>query len=165
MTLQSFYLGIRKALLHKKLGEVPPHVFPASLQEVRYKDDPSTKIDALIALLKYHHGKTCAQPAQFDGNTLVEPSYDENWPRVSSDTVDKALVYLSFPSSNFIVKKVSPAESQVSEIFTDISNLVFVQALEEAGIAYLENNSKMTAAARHQALNEFESGNIQVVSL
>ncbi|OSC96328.1 hypothetical protein PYCCODRAFT_1472717, partial [Trametes coccinea BRFM310] len=71
--LHSFYLGIRKALLHKKLGEVPPYVFPANLREVRYQDDPSTKIDALIALLKYHQGKSCAQPAQFNGNTLVEP--------------------------------------------------------------------------------------------
>ncbi|OSC96168.1 P-loop containing nucleoside triphosphate hydrolase protein, partial [Trametes coccinea BRFM310] len=137
----SFYLGIRKALLHKKLGEVPPYVFPANLREVRYQDDPSTKIDALIALLKYHQGKSCAQPAQFNGNTLVEPPYDEKWPRIKPDTVDKALVYLSFPSSNFIVKK----------------------ALEEAGIAYLENNSKMTAPARHQALNEFENGNVQVL--
>ncbi|KAL7279392.1 hypothetical protein ACG7TL_007233 [Trametes sanguinea] len=114
----------------QKLAKVPPYVFPTNLREVRYQGDPLTKIDTLIALLKYHHRKFCAQLAQFDENTLVEPPYNENLPQIKPDTVDKALVYLSFLSSNFIVMK----------------------ALEKAGITYLvENNSKMTAPACHQA--------------
>ena len=74
-----------------------------------YMSRPSTKIDALLQIIKYHLSAPGLQPLKVtdqDANTL-EP--DPNALRTFQDPSlrpDRIVVYLAFPSNNAIVHKV-----------------------------------------------------------
>ncbi|KAL7277927.1 hypothetical protein ACG7TL_007875 [Trametes sanguinea] len=138
----AFYLGIRKALLHKSLADLEDHRFPSDKDGRPYTDFPSSKLDALLALLEYHIGGSCAPPALVDPTIAAPESDPEGWSRIDGAPVDKIVVYLAFPSSNWLVRK----------------------ALEHAGIKFLEINSEKTPKQRADTLNSFRlSSEVQVV--
>ncbi|KAL7281844.1 hypothetical protein ACG7TL_005167 [Trametes sanguinea] len=140
--LEAFYLGIRKALLHKSLADLEDHRFPSDKDGRPYTDFPSSKLDALLALLEYHIGGSCAPPALVDPTIAAPESDPEGWSRIDGAPVDKIVVYLAFPSSNWLVRK----------------------ALEHAGIKFLEINSEKTPKQRADTLNSFRlSSEVQVV--
>ncbi|KAI9069960.1 hypothetical protein FKP32DRAFT_1558701 [Trametes sanguinea] len=140
--LEAFYLGIRKALLHKCLADVDEHRFPRDKDQRPYTDYPSSKLDALLELLKYHLGQTCAPPAQVHP-TIAPPAADpEDWLRLPDASIDKIIVYLAFPSSNWLVRK----------------------ALEHSGVKYMEINSDKTPKQRAETLQAFRlSEDVQVL--
>ncbi|OSC96198.1 hypothetical protein PYCCODRAFT_1472816, partial [Trametes coccinea BRFM310] len=140
--LEAFYLGIRKALLHKSLADVEDHRFPADKDHRPYSDFPSSKLDALLELLRYHEGASCAPPAIVQPAIVAPQSDPEGWCRIDGAPIDKIVVYLAFPSSNWLVRK----------------------ALENAGIKFLEINSEKTPKQRADTLNTFRlNPEVQVV--
>lgn len=76
-----------------------------------YADNPSTKINALLDILRYHLGKSCTAPAEFQDNKIVGP-LESDWHSVAGAPNDKILVYLAFPSNNRVVEKVSSDNSR-----------------------------------------------------
>ncbi|KAH9846337.1 P-loop containing nucleoside triphosphate hydrolase protein, partial [Lenzites betulinus] len=139
----AFYLGIRRALLHKNMPGIPGHVFPSNASRLPYSKFPSTKIDALVKVLKYYEGKSCAPPPTWINGDLGPPDNPEGWPVIPNAPVDKILVYLAFPSSNWIVRK----------------------ALKENNIGLEEINSGLTVGQRAATLERFRKGTKQVLLL
>lgn len=115
--LQAFYLGIRETLLHEILAAMSEDDWPADLA---YSDQPSTKINALLALIRHHllaPGLPPLAVVDSANNTLgPDPDYlpqaDGSPPaktvvQEASLGPDRIVVYLAFPKNNWIVKKVS----------------------------------------------------------
>ncbi|KAI9069500.1 hypothetical protein FKP32DRAFT_1559599, partial [Trametes sanguinea] len=141
---RSFYLGIRIALLHKLAPDIEGYQFPRDHESLRYDDYPSTKIDALLELLDYHTDKVCAPPATIEDGHIVDVDEDSawpDWPRVPDAPIDKIIVYLAFPSQNWIVRK----------------------ALEEFNLEYEEIQGKATPAQRAATLKAFQTGSKQIL--
>ncbi|KAH9846752.1 P-loop containing nucleoside triphosphate hydrolase protein, partial [Lenzites betulinus] len=141
--VQAFYLGIRRALLHKNMPGIPGHQFPPKPERLPYNTFPSTKIDALVKVLQYYDGRSCAPPPTWIDGDIGPPENPDAWPVVPNAPIDKIIVYLAFPSSNWIVRK----------------------ALEDNNIAFYEINSALTATQRAGTLERFREGNRQVLLL
>ncbi|KAL7283875.1 hypothetical protein ACG7TL_001145 [Trametes sanguinea] len=143
--LQSFYLGIRQALLHKFAPDIEGYQFPRDHDSLRYSDYPSTKIDALLELISYHKGKSCQPPATINDGQVIHSgeSIDDwsNWPAVPDAPIDKIIVYLAFPSQNWIIRK----------------------ALLENGFAFEEIHGRATPSQRVASLKAFQTGSKQVL--
>ncbi|KAI9056740.1 hypothetical protein FKP32DRAFT_1551830, partial [Trametes sanguinea] len=111
---------------------------------LRYDDYPSTKIDALLELLDYHTGKACAPPATIEDGHIVDLDDDSawpDWPRVPDAPIDKIIVYLAFPSQNWIVRK----------------------ALEEFNLEFEEIHGKASPVQRAATLKAFQKGSKQIL--
>ncbi|KAI0362836.1 hypothetical protein BV20DRAFT_984196, partial [Pilatotrama ljubarskyi] len=131
----SFYLGSRMALVHPRLPGLQGHKLPEDIAAFNYSENPSTKIDVTRALIKYYENGTCKQPPLITENGVQEPPYDPEWVRVPDVGLDKIIVFLTFPSGNWII----------------------LQALEEAGIKYLELNSTFTQQKRAEIIQKFQN--------
>ncbi|KAJ2986723.1 hypothetical protein NUW54_g9656 [Trametes sanguinea] len=104
----TFYLGIRQALLHKFAPDLDGYQFSHDHNTFTYRDFPSTKIDAMLGILNHHRGKSCAAPAIIVDGHIVESDDSQrwaNWPVVPGAPVDKLIIYLAFPSQNWIIRK------------------------------------------------------------
>ncbi|KAL7283873.1 hypothetical protein ACG7TL_001143 [Trametes sanguinea] len=142
--LESFYLGIRQALLHKFAPDLEGYQFPADHLAVNYRDYPSTKIDAMLELLDHHKGKSCTPPAKVEDGHVVASTVGEDWPEwpvIASAPVDKIIVYLAFPSQNWIIRK----------------------ALEEHSLEFEEIQGRSTPAQRAATLKAFQNGDKQIL--
>ena len=110
---------MREALLHYILAHTSEDDWPASTS---YAQNPSTKIDALLAIVR-HHLRAPGLPPLHVGdqqtNALApDPDYlpglDGSPPVKSTITQnvaggpDRIVVYLAFPKNNWIVRKVRP---------------------------------------------------------
>ncbi|KAI0348718.1 hypothetical protein OH77DRAFT_1416039, partial [Trametes cingulata] len=126
----AFYLRTRKALLHPFLGELEEYNFPEDKLERPYSDFPSSKIDSAVDLCSVHAGRICEPPAAVENGVVCARSDPPNWVRLPDAQPDKILVYLSFPSCNWIVKKA-------------------------AGIKHMEINGSLSLQRRAAVLKEF----------
>ncbi|KAI9064569.1 hypothetical protein FKP32DRAFT_1602933 [Trametes sanguinea] len=77
---------------------LPGYTIPKD--DFHYEDRPSTKLNALLALLTYHVGCTCAPPAIIEEGVIIEPdeSAASEWNVVPGAAPDKIIVYSAFPS-------------------------------------------------------------------
>ncbi|KAJ2993885.1 hypothetical protein NUW54_g7644 [Trametes sanguinea] len=142
--IATFYLGIRQALLHKFAPDLDGYQFPHDHQAIKYNDFPSTKINALLELLQHHRGKSCTPPAVIVHGHVVDSDLAArwpDWPTVPGAPIDKIIVYLAFPSQNWIVRK----------------------ALREGDFEFEEIQGHATPAQRALTLKAFQSGRKQIL--
>ncbi|RDX39540.1 hypothetical protein OH76DRAFT_1367407, partial [Lentinus brumalis] len=144
---QAFYLKIRRALLHHGLGQVPGHTLPANARERPYSEHPSTKISLAVDIVKYHHGKACAPPliggSNGDTGYTIPTEAPPGWMTPPNAPIDKIFMYLAWPDSNWLVG----------------------QALDEAGIKYMEITGKDDVASRAKLLEQFRDSTDTYVCL
>ncbi|KAI9057594.1 hypothetical protein FKP32DRAFT_1552356, partial [Trametes sanguinea] len=104
----------------------------------------STKIDAMLGILNHHRGKSCAAPAVIVNGHVVDSDDSQrwvDWPVVPGAPVDKLIVYLAFPSQNWIIRK----------------------ALGENGFEFEEIQGRATPPQRAATLKAFQQGTKQVL--
>ena len=146
MTLQSFYLTIRQALLHPGFSKLKGHAFSEADMMKPYSSHPSTKINALLVLLKHHVGKICPEGIEeiTSIGDIAKGEYElglrEDWAVDWGDNdqvptnADKIIVYCGFPSLNWII----------------------MQALEEYDIKFVELNGRSHPAQRAKIIEQFQ---------
>ena len=109
-----FYLGLREALLHPFLAHHDESDWP---EGQKYTNCPSTKIDALITILRHHLETPGAWPLQCktDGTNRLVPADEEARSVASSEdkSKDRIVVYLAFPKNNWMVRKVCVFDAPV----------------------------------------------------
>ena len=108
---------MREALLHYILAHTSEDDWPASTS---YAQNPSTKIDALLAIIRHHLRAPGLPPLHVSdqqANTLaIDPEYlpgpdgcapgKSLIPQTTAGGPDRIVVYLAFPKNNWIVRKV-----------------------------------------------------------
>ncbi|KAH9852795.1 P-loop containing nucleoside triphosphate hydrolase protein, partial [Lenzites betulinus] len=140
---RAFYLSIRQALLHPGFSKLSGYAFTPEDELKPYTDHPSTKIDAVLSVLEWHLGHCCRPPLEYNTDSHVYSQVDaESWPwdpkRDNPDGAlpnDKIIVYLAFPSLNWLIKS----------------------AFEQRGIHYQEINGLVNTAQRSAALLDFRT--------
>ncbi|KAH9926072.1 P-loop containing nucleoside triphosphate hydrolase protein, partial [Amylocystis lapponica] len=134
---KSFYLAIRRALLHPACNPEYTWMMPQTLEE--WKKEATAKLVALSTILQYHLEVDARVPLQIKDKTTneLEISTKETVElRGPEAKPDKIIVYCAFPS-----------------------NLpVLCPILELYGIPHLTLVGNMTPAKRTQALKAFQSG-------
>ncbi|KAH9848946.1 P-loop containing nucleoside triphosphate hydrolase protein, partial [Lenzites betulinus] len=137
----TFYLSIRQALLHPGFSGITPYKFTAEDELQPYSTHPSTKIDVVLRLLQWHIDHFCRPPLFYDPEEQqFAPMNNDQWeltkPSPGDEVLtDKAIVYLAFPSLNWLIKS----------------------ALDEQDIPYQEINGLLGTAQRAAALTEFRT--------
>lgn len=109
---QAFYGKFRRTHTHYHLINDPFWV-PADLTE--WESMPSTKLTALVTILKYHLEADGRAPLRLkedfdenDPNALeITPDWQEVTPRPAGSAPDRALLFVSFPSNNALITGVS----------------------------------------------------------
>lgn len=108
--MQAFYGKFRRTHTHYHLIEDPFWV-PEDLDE--WNAMPSTKLQTLIEILKWHLEEDARPPLRVreDGTTPNEleptPDWFELVVRAPNSRCDLILVYVAFPSNNALICKVS----------------------------------------------------------
>lgn len=112
---QSFYLTMRQALLHSWLSRQLNHRFLAVHKTLEYSDlPPSTKVDMTLRIVVKHLFQTCATPLSnlkdVHGNPVAGAIIEGDNIRWATPLEklpsDKIIIYLTFPSNNWIVRNV-----------------------------------------------------------
>ncbi|OSC96169.1 P-loop containing nucleoside triphosphate hydrolase protein, partial [Trametes coccinea BRFM310] len=139
--LASFYIGIRQALLHHCSLNVAG--YELSPDDFQYEDSPSTKINALLALLSYHVGRTCAPPAIIMDGQVLPPEDDaaSTWNVVPGAAPDKIIVYSAFPSLFWII----------------------TAAFELLGFQHIVIHGSLKPAVRTERLKAFQEGDTPIL--
>ncbi|KAL7280993.1 hypothetical protein ACG7TL_004295 [Trametes sanguinea] len=138
---RSFYIGIRQALLHHCAVSLPGFTIHPST--FNYADTPSTKINALLSLLHYHVGKTCAPPAVIQDGVVYPPEEGaaNDWNMVPGAHPDKILVYSAFPSLFWIISS----------------------ALELLDLEHITLHGGLPAHVRTERLRQFREGSTPIM--
>ncbi|TFK77707.1 hypothetical protein K466DRAFT_508186, partial [Polyporus arcularius HHB13444] len=131
---QSFYVKFRRTHTHWRLADNDAYL-PANLED--YKFQPSTKLNSILRLLKYHLEQDNRPPLVVNPNfqDMLVPTTD--WiakPRGPNSPPDKVVIYVAFPSNNYLIKKV----------------------LSFYGISCVEINGKKSMTARNTDLIAFK---------
>ncbi|RPD69317.1 hypothetical protein L226DRAFT_526634, partial [Lentinus tigrinus ALCF2SS1-7] len=89
--VSAFYLKVRRALLHKCLGEVAGHTFAEDCRARPYAENPSTKISMAVEIVKYHVNKTSAPALEPlpEGGFAVPTEVPEGWLQPENAGPDK----------------------------------------------------------------------------
>lgn len=113
--LQSFYLTMRQAVLHSWFSRQPNHRFLPLHEKLPYSDlPPSTKIGTMLRIVVKHLYQTCATPLSNlkdkHGNPVagvIVEGDNIRWTAPAEKLpTDKIIIYLTFPSNNWIVRSV-----------------------------------------------------------
>jgi hypothetical protein len=104
ISLQNFYLNIRRALTHPACNGDADYVEINTLAQ--WEEHKSKKIDTLLKVLQHHLDADNAPPLGTADGELVGPQ-NVAMPPPPDNTPDKIVVYCAFPSNNEFIKEVS----------------------------------------------------------